>query len=93
MEQEQEMIKENRKDYEMCSGTTLATITGMEFCGQLSFPNASLQMEGPYFPLTGPTSFSVTLFKRDIHSGYKLFAKRIEVFENYHIIKNLNLTA
>jgi hypothetical protein len=78
VEKEQEMIKTNRQTYKKCSGDKMATIIGMELCGELSFPNASMEAKSPYFPLTGPSSASITLFKRDSHNGYKLFAKRVE---------------
>nr|KAG5709527.1 hypothetical protein BaRGS_001577 [Batillaria attramentaria] len=77
-EKEQKMITENRKEHEVCTGDMVAQVTGLEVCGQLSFPNASMKESGPYFPLTGPASFSVILHKRDSHSGYKLLAKRVE---------------
>ncbi|GFS01680.1 apolipophorin [Elysia marginata] len=34
--------------------------------------------EGPYFPLTGPSSASLILRKTDTHSGYKLLVKKIQ---------------
>ncbi|GFS10552.1 microsomal triglyceride transfer protein large subunit [Elysia marginata] len=78
VEQEQKMITENRKEFELCTCAKTAEITGAVLCGQISFPNASMQSEGPYFPLTGPSSASLVLRKTDTHSGYKLLAKRVE---------------
>ncbi|XP_012935328.2 uncharacterized protein LOC101854071 [Aplysia californica] len=78
VEQEQAMITENRQEFKMCSGGQLADLSGMELCGELTFANASMKTTGPYFPLTGPTSGSLTLYKRDSHKGYKIFAKRVE---------------
>ncbi|RUS87830.1 hypothetical protein EGW08_004429 [Elysia chlorotica] len=77
VEQEQKMITENRKEFELCSCDKTAEITGARLCGQISFPNASLKSEGPYFPLTGPSSASLVLHKTDTHTGYKLLVKRI----------------
>ncbi|KAL8584622.1 hypothetical protein ACOMHN_002351 [Nucella lapillus] len=77
-ESEQKMITDNRREYELCSGSVLSSMTGLEMCGKLQFPNASMQSEGPYYPLTGPSSLSLVLHKRDSHSGYKLLAKRVE---------------
>ena len=78
-ESEQAMITDNRKEFEVCSGALGAKISGVELCGQLHFPNASMLTRGPYFPLTGPSAISIALHKRDSHTGYKLLAKRVEV--------------
>ncbi|XP_012938713.2 uncharacterized protein LOC101848113 [Aplysia californica] len=78
MEQEQAMIKENRKEFKVCSGDQLSILSGVELCGELSFANASVAPTGPYFPLAGPSSGTLTLYKRDSHKGYKIFAKRVE---------------
>ncbi|XP_012938169.2 apolipophorins-like [Aplysia californica] len=78
VEKEQAMMADNRQEYKVCSGGQLATIFGMEMCGELSFPNASMATTGPYFPLTGPTSGSLTLYKKDSHKSYKIFVKRVE---------------
>ncbi|XP_070194611.1 uncharacterized protein [Littorina saxatilis] len=77
-ESEQKMITGNRKEFEICTGSIGSKISGLELCGQLQFPNASMLSAGPYFPLTGPSSVSLVLHKRDSHSGYKVLAKRVE---------------
>ncbi|KAK6188791.1 hypothetical protein SNE40_004897 [Patella caerulea] len=81
VEKEQEMIKNNYKTRSFCSGKKMADITGVELCGELSYPNASMVDAAPYFPFTGPVSMSLILHKRDSHSGYKLMAKRLETKE------------
>ena len=73
------MITDNRQTMTVCTGEAASRLTGLELCGQLQFPNASTQVSGPYFPFTGPSSASLTLYKRDTHTGYKLLAKRVEV--------------
>ncbi|KAL8574772.1 hypothetical protein ACOMHN_035315 [Nucella lapillus] len=78
VEKKQKMITENRQTVKLCTGQAASRITGLELCGELQYPNASARASGPYFPLTGPTSVSVALYKRDSHSGYKLLAKRVE---------------
>ncbi|KAK7094147.1 hypothetical protein V1264_007812 [Littorina saxatilis] len=78
VEKKQQMITENRQSVKMCTGDVTSHITGLELCGELQYPNASTSVSGPYFPLTGPTSLSVTLYKRDTHTSYKLLAKRVE---------------
>ncbi|XP_050402855.1 uncharacterized protein LOC126819071 [Patella vulgata] len=81
VEKEQEMIKNNYKTRSFCSGKKMADLTGVELCGELSYPNASMVDAAPYFPFTGPVSMSLILHKRDTHSGYKLLAKRLETKE------------
>ncbi|KAL8574776.1 hypothetical protein ACOMHN_035319 [Nucella lapillus] len=78
VEKKQKMITENRQTVKLCTGQAASRIIGLELCGELQYPNASARASGPYFPLTGPTSVSVALYKRDSHSGYKLLAKRVE---------------
>ena len=73
------MITDNRQVKKVCSGGPLAKITGMELCGEVQFPNASLKTDAPYFPFTGPSSMAVTLNKRDTHTSYKLESKFITV--------------
>ncbi|CAG5134991.1 unnamed protein product [Candidula unifasciata] len=82
IEKEQEMVKENYQEHKLCSGDKVATIIGVELCGELKFPNASSYPNAPYFPLTGPVSFSVMTYRRDTHTSYKLLAKRKESKES-----------
>ena len=81
-ELEQKMITQNRQAMALCSGENVARITGLELCGELQFPNASLFDEAPYFPLTGPVSMTVSLNKRDTFTGYKFEARSIHVSIN-----------
>ena len=83
VEKKQKMITENRQTVKMCTGDMAARITGLELCGELQYPNASTSASGPYFPFTGPTSLSVTLYKRDTLTSYKLLAKRVEVSAHF----------
>lgn len=78
------MVTENRKEFKVCSGDTLARFSGLELCGELQFPNASLKTTGPFFPFTGPSAFSIVLYKKDTHTGYKLLAKRVEVSHRHN---------
>ncbi|KAK3093078.1 hypothetical protein FSP39_010780 [Pinctada imbricata] len=71
-EREQNMITENRKSHQLCTGSKLAIMTGLELCGVMEFPNASMKADAPYFPLTGPVSAEVAMFKRDTHKSYKI---------------------
>ena len=73
------MITENRKSHQLCTGSKLAKITGLELCGVMEFPNASMKADAPYFPLTGPVSVEVAMFKRDTHKSYKIQSNLINV--------------
>ena len=79
VEKKQEMITENRQSLKLCTGEAASRLTGLELCGELQFPNASIKESGPYFPFTGPSRMSLTLHKRDTHTGYKLLAKNVQV--------------
>ncbi|XP_067679783.1 uncharacterized protein [Haliotis asinina] len=78
LEREEKLITDNRQDLKLCTGERLAQITGVELCNEFQWANASLTNGAPYFPFTGPFSYSMTLLKRDTHSGYKVLAKRTE---------------
>ncbi|XP_063426893.1 apolipophorins-like [Mytilus trossulus] len=69
---EQKMVTQNRQTKKLCTGDDIAHVTGLELCGEISYPNASLKADSPYFPLTGPLTAGVTLYKRDSHTGYKM---------------------
>lgn len=88
IEREQQMITDNKKSSKSCTGSKLAKITGIELCGELSYPNASLVENAPYFPLTGPVGASVILYKRDTLTGYKLEARSTHVSSYYTNISN-----
>ena len=79
---EQKMLERERKSIELCSGSRLASVTGLELCSQLNYVNASMRDDAPYFPFTGPLSFELALFKRDTHKTYKLLAKRTQVMNS-----------
>ena len=78
-EREQKMITDNRQVMSSCTGDKLAYITGLQLCGELQFPNASLVNSAPYFPLTGPVSMTVSLNKKDTLTGYKFEARSTHV--------------
>ena len=79
VDKEQKMITTNRQTKRLCSGADLSKIVGLELCGELEFPNASMEENAPYFPLTGPVNMGLTLYKRDAHTGYRFQAKSIHV--------------
>lgn len=79
VEKEQNMITKNRKIHKTCTGSHLARITGLKLCGEIQFPNASLETSAPYFPLTGPISLDVSLMKEDSHKSYNVEARLSKV--------------
>ena len=76
---EQNMITQNRQTKKLCTGDKISHVIGMELCAEISYPNASLKTDAPYFPLTGPISGGVTLYKRDSHTSYKMEYKFVKV--------------
>ena len=55
-------VLEDRVEKEMCVPEKLTQpIFGMTPCVSWAYPNASYAEEAPRFPLTGPSSFNVTL--------------------------------
>ncbi|XP_041357844.1 uncharacterized protein LOC121374798 [Gigantopelta aegis] len=78
VEREEKLLDNKRKTIKLCSGQRLAMLSGLETCAEFQYVNASYVEDAPYFPLTGPLSFELTLETRDTHSVYKLLAKRTE---------------
>ncbi|XP_063238564.1 uncharacterized protein LOC134540049 isoform X2 [Bacillus rossius redtenbacheri] len=58
-------ITEGRTDAHVCTWTWLDKTLGLQFCGDLQFPNASLNKNASDFILNGPTKFSLSLQKAD----------------------------
>lgn len=79
MEKEQRMIEENRQTVKACSSDKLVTLIGVQMCTEASYPNASRKIDSPYFPLTGPVSAGVYIYKRDTHSKYHFSVKSVHV--------------
>ncbi|XP_067677414.1 uncharacterized protein [Haliotis asinina] len=89
-EKKQDLVIDNRKRLELCTGTRLATITGLELCNEFQWPSTSMADDAPYFPFTGPFSQSLVLHKRDAHAGYRFFAKRTGNKQNTFVHFNMN---
>ncbi|XP_053394173.1 apolipophorins-like [Mercenaria mercenaria] len=77
-EKEQNMIKDGQEEKSACTGDRLTRVAGVQFCASYSAPNASSKPDAPYFPFTGPVSFSVAMSKQDLPNGYKLEVKTIK---------------
>ncbi|XP_052061384.1 apolipophorins-like [Mytilus californianus] len=76
-EKEQQMIAKDRLTKRSCSGATIARVTGVEFCIDMSLPGDVQKTDAPHFPLTGPARFGLDVFKRDTHTSYKFEFKNI----------------
>jgi hypothetical protein len=61
--------------FNSCSGATLARVTGVEFCVDMSIPGDEEKTNAPHFPLTGPSKFALSVLKRDSHTSYKFELK------------------
>ncbi|XP_067004188.2 uncharacterized protein [Anabrus simplex] len=70
VQHEMKGILEDREEHQGCSPDFISDILGLKLCGELAYPNASQALDAPYFPLTGPFSLRLTLFKTDNFSMY-----------------------
>ncbi|KAL4235628.1 hypothetical protein ACF0H5_004023 [Mactra antiquata] len=77
-EKEQRMNKNGRVEDTVCSGDRLKEATGLQFCVGYSGPKDVENSEAPYFPLSGPVSFSMAMHKLDMPNGYQMQVKTIE---------------
>ena len=90
-EKEQKMITKNRQTHRTCTGNHLSKITGLKLCGEIHFPNASLEANSPYFPLTGPMNVDLSLLKVDSHKSYNVEARFTSVnYWHVHHLYNSN---
>ena len=87
------MFPDDIYEVSKCSGETLATITGLELCGDFSYPKVYHQDTAPWFPLTGEAAAALVLHKRDTHTGYHFETKLInEAVSIANIIKSVMRT-
>ena len=57
-------VQKDRVDVKKCVGVA-KTVLGTDLCVSWAYPNASYVDEAPRFPITGPTSFNITLVNSD----------------------------
>lgn len=81
-EEKQEMRKFKAVTKKKCSPKSLLKAFGYEACGEVSYVDTSVDRNAPYFPLTGPASFSLVIKKKDAPRGFKLTSKYIRVSGN-----------
>ncbi|XP_052775371.1 uncharacterized protein LOC128213563 isoform X2 [Mya arenaria] len=74
-ERKQNMITDNRRSKNLCTPDQVTTVMGVSLCLEVAYPNATLMSDAPHFPLTGPVSAGVYLYKDDSHTSYKFAAK------------------
>lgn len=60
-----------RENFHSCGSQTVALITGMQLCTDISYANASSSRNAPYFPLTGPANYVLDLKKVDNFDSYE----------------------
>ncbi|XP_077982064.1 uncharacterized protein LOC144437068 [Glandiceps talaboti] len=71
-------MKENRTEWTNCTSSLLNTtaLFGLDLCTSLAYSNASYDTRAPRFPLTGPTSFNMTVVPTDANlTAYTLLMK------------------
>jgi len=57
-------IQQDRVEVKKCIGIT-KQVLGVDLCASWAYPNASYVDQAPRFPITGPTSFNITLVNSD----------------------------
>lgn len=62
---EENGILKDRVSGEICTPDRLNKWIGFKVCHEASFANATSVPDAPYFPLTGPVRYAVTLEKTD----------------------------
>lgn len=82
---EQDLITEGHVEKELCTGEHLSTITGLQLCGTLSYPNATMQESAPFYPLTGPLTAAITLDKTDDFTAYMFEASFLNDMVSFFI--------
>uniref|UniRef100_A0A1C9ZV19 Apolipophorin long isoform n=1 Tax=Uroteuthis edulis TaxID=55720 RepID=A0A1C9ZV19_9MOLL len=71
-EKKQKMIVDNVKKHEICTGKLIKQVTGLTFCQNIMFPNASSHNEAPFFPFTGPVVYDLHMINEDAPNGYQI---------------------
>jgi hypothetical protein len=64
-ERKQRMITKDAISLSQCTGDMLASITGLEMCGNMRLPNAVTEKTAPFFPFTGPVDVRLAIKNRD----------------------------
>ena len=78
-DREQNMLSTGRREGgARCLGGSYATVTGLELCGELSYPWDNSKEDVPFFPFTGPVSAKLYLEKKDTYSGFHFEAKYVQ---------------
>ena len=77
------MIVDNVKKHEICTGKLMKQVTGLTFCQNIKFPNASLHKEAPFFPFTGPVVYDLYMINEDAPNGYQIEAfSKVKLFSS-----------
>lgn len=76
-DREQKMITEDRTEKSGCY-TDMAEVLGVEFCAELSLPQAAKTETSPWFPFNGPAKVKAFVNKVDTHTGYHFDIKYIQ---------------
>lgn len=79
VQEKQMLLKEKSVTESKCTDKALLKVIGYEACIKTSYMDSSQNKESPFFPLTGPATYSVILNKKDVPRGFKLLGKYITV--------------
>lgn len=72
------MLREGRIEKRACFDSSIVKVTGLELCGAVSLPHAYKVKTAPWYPLTGPSSVSLVLNKKDTFTGFHFDGKYVK---------------
>ena len=67
-----------RRGGQRCIGGSYVHATGLELCGELSYPWDDSKDDVPFFPFTGPMTAKIFLNKQDTYTGFHFEAKYVQ---------------
>ncbi|GAB1607191.1 hypothetical protein Ahia01_001002300, partial [Argonauta hians] len=56
-EKKENLITDNVQQSKICSGQSTKVISGLTFCQEVRYVDASSKKDAPFFPLTGPFKY------------------------------------
>ncbi|CAI9742929.1 apolipophorins-like [Octopus vulgaris] len=69
-EKKENLITSNVQQSKSCTGQTMKTITGLRFCQELQYVDASSNKMAPFFPFTGPFAYDLYMINEDAPNNY-----------------------
>eukprot|EP00106_Octopus_bimaculoides_P022203 XP_014789645.1 PREDICTED: uncharacterized protein LOC106883230 [Octopus bimaculoides] len=87
----QPLITDDVHRINFCSGESLKVLTGLRFCQDIQYVNASSHKNAPYFPFTGPMKFNWYMKNEDAPNDYVIEAYSA-VISGQNLFKGMGVT-